>query len=175
MQEPEVSLRIAMKYIEDGLAHHDVTVSIDGAHIRTKDTVHFNLVDFMNKNGYLKYEKDSHRWQGAYCSSPSSPKIIVSSLPGTGDVIIKLKDGNTLFIESKKIKKGTGGEYPAMREAIGQLMTNCPDRPDFIPVVAVPYSVKSNELAKKWASYNRIRSAGIHFMLIHTNGSIEFI
>ena len=80
-----------------------------------------------------------------------------------------------IFIESKKFRSGSGGEYPAMREAIGQLMTGCPDRPDVIPVVAVPYSTKSAELAQKWSFNKRIRMAGIRFMLVQEDGSIVFI
>ena len=61
-----------------------------------------------------------------------------------------------------------------MREAIGQLMTGCPDDPNIVPVVAVPLSAKSAELARTWSSNERIRKAGIHFMLISDNGSIDF-
>lgn len=174
MQEPEVSLRIAMAYIQDGKTRSDVTVSIDGAHIKTKETIHFDIATFMNENGYVKCDRDYVRWQGAYQNSNYTPRIIVSSKPGLGDVIIHLKDGKTLFIESKKFKSGSGGEYPAMREAIGQLMTSCPDDPNMVPVVAVPLSIKSVELARTWSSNERIRKAGIHFMLISNNGSIDF-
>ena len=132
MQEPEVSLRIAMKYIHDSETCDDVAVSIDGAHIKTKDTVHFDLVGFMRKNGYAKHDGNDERWQGEYQSSDHSQRIVVSSKPGIGDVTITLKDGRILYIESKKFKSGSGGEYPAMREAIGQLMTGCPDRRDVI-------------------------------------------
>ena len=174
MQEPEVSLRIAMSYIQDGKTRSDVNVSIDGAHIKTRDTIHFDITTFMNKNGYLKCDGDNTRWQGSYLNSNYAPRIIVSSKPGVGDVVIHLKDGKTLFIESKKFKSGSGGEYPAMREAIGQLMTGCPDNPNMVPVVAVPLSVKSTELAQTWSSNERIRKAGIHFMLVSNNGSIDF-
>ena len=175
MQEPEVSLRIAMKYIQDHQTCNDVAVSIDGAHIKTKHIVHFDLMGFMLENGYVKCDGDNERWQGAYRSSCHVPRIIVSSRPGEGDVTITLNDGKILFIESKKFKSGSGGEYPAMREAIGQLMTGCPDRPDVIPVVAVPHSAKSEELAQEWTSNERIRRAGIRFMLVRNDGSIEFI
>ena len=174
MQEPEVSLRIAMAYIKDGKTHSNVTVSIDGAHIKTKDTIHFDITTFMNKNGYSKCGGDNTRWQGEYQNSDFSPRIIVSSKPGVGDVVIHLKDGKTLFVESKKFKSGSGGEYPAMREAIGQLMTGCPDNPNIVPVVAVPLSAKSAELKRTWSANERIRKAGIRFMLVSDNGSIDF-
>ena len=175
MQEPEVSLRIAMKYIQDGMTNEDVIVSIDGAHVKTKDTIHFDIESFMCENGYKKCDGNSSRWQGDYENTSFSPRIIICSKPGIGDVNILLNDGRTLFVESKKIKSGSGGEYPAMREAIGQLMTGCPDRADVVPVVAVPYTAKSAEHAREWSSNARIRTAGIRFMLVHANGNLEFV
>lgn len=175
MQEPEVSLRIAMKYIHDGKTCSDVTVSIDGAHIKTKDKIHFDIASFMFDNGYVKCDGKDDRWQGVYQAHNYIQHIVVSSKPGMGDVTISLNDGTILFIESKKFKSGSGGEYPAMREAIGQLMTGCPDQPNVIPVVAVPFSAKSAELVQKWSLNERIRMTGIRFMLVHKNGSIDFI
>lgn len=175
MQEPEVSLRIAMKYIREGKTKCDVNVSIDGAHIKTKEAVHFDLMNFMNRNGYTNCNGNDGCWRGTYKTEDYTPGIVVSSTPGIGDVSITLKDGRTMYIESKKIKKGSGGEYPAMREAIGQIMTNCPDCFDVIPVVAVPYTEKSEALARKWSKNKRIRNAEICFMLVHDNGEITFV
>lgn len=174
MLEPEVSLYIAMRYIEEGKTQNDVAVSIDGAHVKTKNTLHFDLVGFMRKNGYEKCNHDE-RWQGVYQSKSHSQRIIVSSQSGEGDVIITLNDGKTMYIESKKFKSGNSGEYPSMREAIGQLMTSCPDTPDTIPIVAVPYSAKSADLSETWSKNERIRKAGICFILVHDNGNIDFI
>ena len=174
MQEPEVSLLIAMKYIRDGKVRNDIAVSIDGAHIKTNKTTHFDITTFMCKNGYVKCDGDSSRWQGTYQNPNYTPRIVVSSKSGVGDVVIVLKDGKILYIESKKFKNGNSGEYPAMREAIGQLMTSCPDDPNVIPVVAVPLSAKSAELAQTWSANERIRRAGIHFMLVRDDGSIDF-
>ena len=175
MTEPEVSLYIAMKYIRSGEAIRDVTVSVDGAHIRTKNTVHFDIADFMSRNGYEKVYDGDNRWQGEYRNGNYPHSIIVVSKSGIGDVTIALNSGKTLYVESKKIRHGSGGEYPAMREAIGQVMTGCPDNSGVIPVVAVPYSEKSAELSRKWSDNRRIRSAGICFMLVHDNGNIEFV
>lgn len=175
MSEPEVSLWIAMKYICAGEACNDVTVSIDGAHIKTGDTIHFDIVGFMRKNSWIKCDAEQNRWQGDYQLSPGLPKIVITSKSGIGDVTIHLEDGKTLYIESKKFKGGNSGEYPAMREAIGQLMTNCPESDNVIPVVAVPYTTKSEELAEKWSRNERIRRAGIRFMLVRMSGEIDFI
>ncbi len=173
MTEPEVSLRIAMHFIQNGETLENVSVSIDGAHIKTKDTTHFKIVDFLRKNGYVKCDGCNDKWQGEYQNINYSPCIVVSSKPGVGDVVVHLNHGKTLYIESKKFKSGSGGEYPAMREAIGQLMTGCPE--DNIPVVAVPYNDKSAELAERWSHSSRICNTGIRFMLVHDDGAIDFI
>ena len=175
MTEPEASLRIAMKYVQSGEACKNIIVSIDGAHIKTLNTVYFDIVDFMREHGYLKCDDNQTRWQGEYQKRGFATRIIICSKSGIGDVTIALNNGKTLYIESKKIKSGSGGEYPAMREAIGQLMTGCPDDVNTIPVVAVPFNSKSFELSKKWSCNKRIQNAGIHFMLVYPNGNIEFI
>ena len=175
MTEPEVSLQIAMKYAQNGEARGDINVSIDGAHIKMLNTMHFDIVSFMREHGYLKCDDNSMRWQGKYQKSGYETCVNICSTSGIGDVVIALNNGEKLFIESKKFKSGSGGEYPAMREAIGQLMTGCPDEANTIPVVAVPFNSKSFELSKKWSCNKRIQNAGIHFMLVYPNGNIEFI
>ena len=76
-------------------------------------------------------------------------------------------------------KKGTdkkgNTEYPLMREAIGQLMTIQYDGDNVILVVAVPYSAKSYELAKRWSEYKKIQDANIHFILVYEDGGILYI
>ena len=173
MTEPEVSLRIAIHFIQNGETSENIAVSIDGAHIKTKDKTHFEIVDFLRKKGYVKCDGRNDIWQGEYQDMNYSQRIVVSSKPGVGDVVVHLNHGKTLYIESKKFKSGSGGEYPAMREAIGQLMTGCPE--DNIPVVAVPYNDKSTKLAERWSHNSRICNAGIRFMLVHGDGTIDFI
>ena len=175
MTEPEVSLFIAMNYIKRCETNKNITVSIDGAHIKTKDTVHFDIVAFMRNHGYFKIDAETNRWQGEYQNPNYSQRIIVCSKSGIGDVKITLKDGKTLYIESKKFKNGSGGEYPAMREAIGQLMTGCPDDTNVIPIVAVPYNEKSLTLANTWFKNKRMHNAGIRFLLVRTNGDLEVV
>lgn len=175
MTEPEVSLHIAMNYIRSRATKENVIVSIDGAHIKTKDIVHFDIASFMRNNGYSKVGAESDRWQGEYQNPNFCQHIIVCSKSGIGDVSITLIDGKRLYIESKKFKSGSSGEYPAMREAIGQLITGCPDDCNVIPIVAVPYNDRSFSLSKKWTNNERIHNTGIRFMLVHSNGEIDLI
>ena len=177
MQEAEVSLRVALYYIQNKLTDEDVRVSLDGAHIRTKGVVHFDIYTFLKTHKCTKMDDDSERWQGVYKVEGFDSKIIIDSKPGIGDVNIVSKDGNHLYIESKKGKKNnrSNSEYPLMREAIGQLMTGCQLDEKTIPIVAVPYSDKSYELACRWSAYQQIKLVGIRFMLVHGSGNVDII
>ena len=167
MTEPEVCLRIAMYYIKKGLTQEPIFVSLDGAHIKTKDTIHFDIFHFFKENGVEKVGGTLDRWQGEYEIPGYLSKIIISSLSGIGDVNIVLPGGKKLRIECKKGKENKSGqEYPLMREAIGQIMTSFELSEDIIPVVAVPFSEKSYTLASKWSKYSQIKLLGIKFFLV---------
>lgn len=101
--------------------------------------------------------------------------IIISSNPGIVDVNVMLQDGRTIFAECKKGKNDKRGqEYPLMREAIGQLMTGCDFIEAVIPMVAVPYTDKSRELAERWSKLTQIKNLGIEFALVKEGGMIDF-
>lgn len=176
MKEAEVSIRTALYYIRNNITKENVRISIDGAHIKTKDTVHFDIWNFLKENGCIKVDENDVRWQGVYKVVGYEPQIEICSQPGIGDVRVILPNNCILNIESKKgnSKKGNA-EYPLMREAIGQLMTTQYDDENIIPVVAVPYSAKSYELAKRWREYKKIKDANIHFILVHESGEISYI
>lgn len=176
MKEAEVSIKIALYYICNDMTRENVRISIDGAHVKTKDTVHFDIWNFMRENGCNKADDNGTRWQGLYEVVGYEPKIEICSQPGIGDVRVILPDDCVLHIESKKgtSKKGNT-EYPLMREAIGQLMTTEYDENNVIPVVAVPYSLKSYELAKRWSNYKKIQNANIHFILVYEDGKILYV
>lgn len=176
MKEAEVSIRIALYYICNNITKENVRISIDGAHIKTKDTIHFDIFNFLKENNCRKIDGVDDRWQGLYEVHGYEPKIEISSQPGIGDVNVILPNDSVLHIESKKgaNKKGNT-EYPLMREAIGQLMTTHYEGNNVIPVVAVPYSSKSYELAKRWSEYKKIQDANIHFILVYENDNILYI
>ena len=48
----------------------------------------------------------SDTWQDTYQNGCFSPKIEIGVKPGKGDVRIALRNGERLFVESKKIKGG---------------------------------------------------------------------
>lgn len=65
-----------------------------------------------------------------------------------------------------------GKQYPLMREVIGQLMTGCDFTEDVIPMVEVPYTDKSRELAECWCELTQIKNLGIKFVLVKDDVSI---
>lgn len=177
MQEAEVSLRVALYFIRNGYTYKDVNVSLDGAHIKTGNTIHFDIYSFLSSQECKKVNGPIDDWQGTYEVSGYTSRMIISSTPGVGDVNIYTTTGKHLYIESKKGKEGnrSNSEYPLMREAIGQLMTGCQMIEHMVPVVAVPYTSKSYELANRWSKFKQIQNVGIKFILVHVDGNIDYI
>lgn len=177
MPEAEVSLRIAQFFINKMMTSELVKVSIDGAQVKTGETIHFNIREFLIENGFEKMDGDMHRWQGRYCLNNGTGQLDISSRPGEGDVVVILSNRSRLVIESKKGggRRQGSREYSLMREAIGQLLTNgCFDEKTIIGV-AVPYTEKSKELAEKWSKYELIRRCGIIFLLVEKDGNVQFV
>ena len=176
MKEAEVSLRIAIYYIANNLTTEDVIVSLDGAHIKTKETIHFEIFNFMTVQGFKKANNDYTRWQGEYVNEKYGQKIIVIAKSGVGDIRITLNDGKCLFIESKKgVNKKGNPEYPLLREAIGQLVTNENYSENIISAVAVPYCEKTLSLAEKWSKLTPVKMLGIQFILVKKDGTIVYV
>lgn len=176
MQEAEVSLRVGIYHIVHGLTKEDVLISLDGAHIKTKDQVNFDIWTFLKENGLAKIDKETERWQGKYLIDGYEPHIEIVSKPGIGDVNVTLSNGKKLLIESKKGKESKSGlEYPLMREAIGQLMTGRELGENTVPVVAVPYSHKAYSQARKWSEYSQIKQFGLKFYLVEADGNMVIV
>ena len=172
MTEAEVSLLFAMHYISEGAVVGDVTVSLDGAHVRCGGRAVFDVVSFLAERGWRKCGA-SDTWQDTYQNSFFSSRITVCSKSGVGDVKVLFQNGECFHVESKKIKRGHGGEYAAMHEAIGQLITGCPRGE--IPVVAVPYCEESERRANDWLDgkeNSRLREIGIRIALVHRDGCV---
>ena len=176
MQQAEVSLRVALHFIMNGITKENVKVSLDGAHIKTGNQVHFDIFKFLSDNQCHKLDLDGNRWQGIYQVQDFDAKLEIVSSPGIGDVNIKLPDGKSLYVESKKGRADKKGQkYPLMREAIGQLMTGVEITESIVPVVAVPFSEKSYELATRGAKLEQIKNVGIKFFLVKEEGKIVVV
>lgn len=178
MKEAEVSLRVALFYIMNDLTDKDVSVSIDGAQIKTGNTVHFDIYSFVNNIGLQKIDGDIEKWQGEYRLGDYKSKLIIHSKPGVGDVQISLSNGKMLYVESKKGQGNSSNKttaYALMREAIGQLMTCEGYNNNMELAVAVPYSNKSYELALRWSKLKQLQLIDIKFLLVQDDNKIKFI
>ena len=175
MPEAEVSLRLAFHLIEQGLAAGDVQVAIDGAQIKTTNTIHFAIAEFLAECQWLKSVTDEI-WQGSYSHTDQRHKVVIHSSPGRGDVVAHLIDGRTLRVESKKgplARSKSSQEYPLLREALGQLLTikNVGDR-DLL-AVAVPSSPKFEELAQRWRDAPLIKRFGICLLTVNRENKVS--
>jgi hypothetical protein len=167
MSEAEVSLRIAFYLIEHDLVASDIDVAIDGAQVKTGDTRHFSITEFIAQNAYTP-TTPFPSWQGIYCRASPGFRIRIHSTSGKGDVVALLRSGHTLRIESKKgplMRSRSSAEYPLLREAIGQLMTVQAAGDSDILAVAVPKSEKFAGLTARWCSAPLIRRLGIRLLM----------
>ena len=175
MSEPEVSLRLAINLIATGKTKSEVTVSIDGAHVKMGDKVHFELVAFLASIGW-RADDLGPRWQSIYRSEEHEAWIRIHSQSGQGDVVANLVDGPTFFAESKGgplERSKSSDEYPILREAIGQLLTLKSVSHNPALAVAVPHSTKFAALAERWRTAPLIVRSGIRILTIAPNGEVS--
>lgn len=175
MSEAEVSLRVAMYLIENSKVDGDVAVAIDGAQVKTGDTVHFDIDSFFKTVGIFN-QNTNDKWQGIYHYRNFESKIIIHSRPGEGDVFARLKSGKSIVIESKKgdlVRKPGGKEYPLIREAIGQLVTTEKVLHNSSIFVAIPKSAKNCELVDRWSNAPLVRKLELGFIMIDRNQNLE--
>ena len=174
MPEAEVTLRLAMAIIEGCHTVSDIFVAIDGAQIKTGTQVHFPIVDFSNSFGW-RSSGQNIRWQCSYQHTSYKSAIVVHSSSGEGDLVVELKSGRKLRVESKKgplIRSKSSQEFRLIREAIGQLITIEIVHPNDLLAVAVPYSEKFAELANRWRNRPLMKNAGIHIITVRRDNSI---
>jgi len=175
MPEAEVTLRLAIALIENDHVFGDVQAAIDGAQVKTGNTVHFPIVEFLNANGW-ESNSQNDRWQAKYSNFKYQASIIVHSSAGEGDLVADLKIGRKLRVESKKgpLKRSKSSqEYPLIREAIGQLVTVEHASPTDLLAVAVPKSEKFESLAEQWRERPIMKSTGLHIITIGRDNSIN--
>ena len=181
MPEAEVSLRLAFYLIEHNLVASDVQVAIDGAQVKTSNTIHFAIAEFLRSLKWAKTSSDDV-WQGSYEHSQYRPKVIIHSNPGCGDVAAELIDGRTLRVECKKgplVRSKSSQEYPLLREALGQLLTMDSVGEHDLLAVAVPNSPKFEELARRWRQAPLVSRFSIRILTVgrdnHVSGLPEVV
>ncbi|MCE2753977.1 MAG: hypothetical protein LW720_19125 [Pirellula sp.] len=177
MPEAEVSLRLAIHLIENNLTISDVDVAIDGAQVKTTNTIHFAISEFLATIGWKK-AKDDAVWQGEYRHEKHDRKIRIHSRSGCGDVVATLSNGKILRVESKKGSLSTSKsskEYPLLREAMGQILTYTEVSDNDILAVVVPSSPKFNELASRWRAAPMIEKIGLLILTVDRNNQVTGI
>lgn len=175
MPEAEVSLRLAFHLIERGLTASDVLVAIDGAQVRTTDTIHFGISEFLHGLEWLKPGTDDI-WQGTYAHARHKPKVVIHSMPGCGDVVATLIDGRTLRVECKKgplVRSKSSQEYPLLREALGQLLTMESVGVRDLLAVAVPSSPKFEDLARRWRQAPLVSRFAIRILTVGRDNQVS--
>jgi hypothetical protein len=175
MPEAEVSLRLAFYLIEQGLAASDVQVAIDGAQVKTTNTVHFDIAEFLRGLGWIKPATDGI-WQGTYAHAHHRPKVIIHSKPGRGDLLVELIDGRTLRVECKKgplVRSRSSQEYPLLREGLGQLLALESVGERDLLAVAVPGSPKFEELAQRWRQAPLVNRFGICILTVGRDNQVS--
>jgi hypothetical protein len=160
--------------IATGKTKSEVTVSIDGAHVKMGDKVHFELVPFLASLGWLT-DDIAPRWQATYRSQVHSASIRIHSQSGQGDVVANLHDGTVFFAESKGgplTRSKSSDEYPILREAMGQLLTLDSVSHNPALAVAVPHSTKFEALATRWRAAPLIVRTGIRILTVAPTGEV---
>jgi len=174
MPEAEVTLRLAIALVVNRHVVNDVQVAIDGAQVKTGETIHFPIVEFLNSYGWHSLDQ-TPSWQTTYSNSNYPFSIVVHSNPGEGDLVADLKSGRTLRVESKKgplLRSKSSQEYPLIREAIGQLITIEHAAKSDLLAVAIPQSEKFDELANQWRDRPLMKSTGIHIVTVGRDNRI---
>lgn len=174
MPEAEVSLRLAFYLIRSGLATSDVHVAIDGAQVKTTNTIHFAIAEFLRGLTWSKGMADDI-WQGNYAHPEHKHRVIIHSTPGRGDVVAELTTGRILRVESKKgplVRSKSSQEYPLLREALGQLLTIESVGERDLLAVAVPQSPKFEELARRWREAPLIKKFGICLLTVNRDNEV---
>jgi len=175
MPEAEVSLRVAFYLLDHNLANSDIDVAIDGAQVKTNGMIHFDIREFLANNKCNAMTRNIS-WQGTYCKSDKGFRIRIHSRPGKGDVVVRLKDGHMLRVESKKgplSPSKSSVEYSLLREAIGQLMTVEETGENDILAVAVPKSSRFALLTARWRGAPLIRRLGIQLLTVDRDSGVE--
>lgn len=171
MPEAEVSLRLALFLLRNRFVSGDVRVAIDGAQVRIGARVIFDIDAFLASRCCAH---EGAGWQGSYHVDGTPHRLIVHSTSGEGDVVAKLSDGTQLLVECKRgpvTPSKSSAEYPILREAIGQIMTNAPGSGERI-AVAVPHYGRFVDLAAKWRKSPLVRQAGISLLTVSRDDEV---
>jgi hypothetical protein len=152
-----------------------VDVAIDGAQVRLRDKIHFDLPSFLNGYGWIG-DSNASVWQCGYRRAGGSVQLRVHSNPGKGDVVARLRSGAIFRAECKKgplLRSRSSQEYPLLREALGQLLTVEEIGDGDVLAVAVPPGERFVELAARWRRAPLVRRFGIQILTVSSDGNVS--
>lgn len=174
MPEAEVALRLAFYLLAHPQSAGEVSVALDGAQIRVHGRQIFPIEAFLDDVGWRQVAQvGRNAWQGIYERDGS--RLTVHASSGVGDVVAQI--GPTrVRTECKKgplIHKPGSREYPALHEAIGQVLTVDNVEPNDVLAVAVPLTDRFASLVTRWREAPLVITSGIQLVMVGRDGSVD--
>ena len=171
MPEAEVSLRLALFLLTRRYVVRDVRVAIDGAQVQVGSRSVFDIRAFLASRCHTHV---GDQWRGLYQVDQAEHRIEIHSIAGMGDVDATLTDGTRLWVECKKgplTPSKSSAEYPILREAIGQILTNAPGAGERV-AVAGPHYGRFVDLSARCRVAPLVRQAGISLLTVSRDGDV---
>jgi hypothetical protein len=174
MPEVEVMLRLAFYLLSLEGSAETCTITPDCQHVQSAGRTIFPLAEFLAQEEWKQIERSGNElWEGAYVNG--GKRLVITATPSSADVFIRV--GKRLIrAECKKgplIKRPGSPERPLMHAVIGQLMMSRSIEPDELLIAALPNSDRFRRLAATCRECNRLKAAGLMFVLVGRDGSID--
>jgi hypothetical protein len=175
MPESEVALRLAEFILSLPGSGTMASVAVDGASIKVRDAVVFDIGRFMAGTGWEQTKEPQigrNAWTGAYRRGDKT--IRVHSRLGEGDVVATV-DGRRIIAECKKgplARKPGSPEYTLLTTALGQALLFEVSADDIV-VAAVPDTTVFRKLAEIWRNRPLVRRAGIQIALVARDSTVS--
>lgn len=174
MPEAEVALRLAFHLLAHPQSGGEASVALDGAQIRVHGRQVFPIEAFLDDVGWKQVSQVGRNpWQGDYERNGS--RLTVHASSGMGDVVARVGHFR-IRAECKKgplIHKPGSKEYPALHEAIGQVLTVESVEPDDVLAVAVPLTDRFSNLVTRWRAAPLVVRSGIRLVMVGRDGSVD--
>ena len=174
MPEAEVALRLAFHLLEHPASAGEASVALDGAQIRVHGKQVFPIESFLEESGWEQVAQAGRNpWQGTY--ERDGAKLVVHASAGVGDVVARVGQSR-IRAECKKgplVRKAGSKEYPALHEAIGQVLTVDSVEPGDVLAVAVPLTDRFSDLVTRWRLAPLVVASGIRLLMVGRDGTVD--
>ncbi len=175
MLEVEVALRFAAFLLSLPRSGSIASVAIDGASLKVRDVIHFDIAQFMTGTGWEQVKEPQvgrNTWTGTYRGGDKT--IRVHSRAGGGDVVARVNGCRIIAAcqKSSPVRRLEGPEAPLLTIALGQALLFDVATDDIV-VVAVPDTPAFRRLADVCRERPLLKRAGIQLALVHRNGAVS--